>query len=60
MRQREKKNYLIVAGIGAVIGGIAVLAITKTIPILMEEMMPVMMENMMVRMREDGCSPAEM
>ena len=49
-------RYALVAGIGAVAGGIAVALATKAIP----KMMSQAMRSMMAQMSEAGCDPAEM
>jgi hypothetical protein len=58
--EKNKLYYLITGLVGAVIGGITVLAITNAIPKMMEEISATMMGKMMKRMQEEGCTPEEM
>ena len=60
MNQKNNMNYLIVAGVGAVVGGIVVAVTTQAIPQLMESISNTMMGKMKKRMQEEGCTPAEM
>ncbi len=48
----NNKNYFIMIGLGAIVGGIAVAWAIKVIP--------KMMQGMMARIGGEGCSPAEM
>ena len=50
------KKYLVVAGLAAVGGGVAMAWATHALP----RMVSGMMQNMMARMREEGCDPMEM
>ena len=54
------KGYFIATILGAVGGGLLVALVTRAIPKIMSQMMAGMMQNMMVRMKEEGCNPAEM
>ena len=60
MNPDEKKRILIAGGIGAIVGGVFVAAMTDAIPKMMEEILPAMMGKMMERMQAEGCTPAEM
>ena len=60
MNQNEKQKILVAGGIGAIIGGIVVAAVTRAIPKMMEEISATMMGKMMARMGEEGCTPEEM
>jgi hypothetical protein len=56
----DLKRCLIVAILGALGGGLAVVLATKALPEIMSELGPKMMQKMMGQMGEDGCDPAEM
>ena len=60
MDQKERMNYLLAAGIGALFGGAFVAAATNAIPKMMEKISATMMGKMMKRMGEEGCTPDEM
>lgn len=49
------QGYLLAAGLGALGGGLAAIMLTRAIP----KMMAGMMQKMILRMKESGCSPAE-
>lgn len=52
-------GYLLAAGLGAVGGGLLVMAVAKVIPKMMEQMGSSMMSNMIAGMQESGCDPVE-
>jgi hypothetical protein len=54
------RQYLLVAILGAVGGGLLVALVTKALPKMMSELMSGMMQNMMGQMRKSSSSPAEM
>lgn len=54
------KGYLLVAGLGALGGGVAVAIATRAVPKMMSQMMSGMMRNMMGQIGTGGCDPAEM
>jgi hypothetical protein len=60
MNNNPKAAYLLAAGIGAMLGGLAVLGATRAIPKLLEQMMASMMANMAGRVGVEGCDPGEM
>jgi len=53
-------GYLVVAALGATVGGIAVAIFSRAIPKMMSLMMSNMMGNMMKQMGAEGCNPEEM
>jgi len=53
------REYILVAGLGAIGGGIVALLVTKAIPRMMSRMMAGMMQNMMAQMKESGCTSPE-
>lgn len=62
MRYRRSRmaGYLVVAALGATVGGIVVAIGSKAIPTMMGRMMSNMMGNMMTQMGGEGCDPEEM
>jgi hypothetical protein len=54
------RGYLLVATLGAVGGGLAVLVATRAVPRVMGAAMAGMMHEMMSGMGEEGCSAEEM
>jgi hypothetical protein len=54
------QKIILAAGLGALVGGIAVLLATQAIPKMMAQMREGMMQNMMEKMKERGCTPSEM
>jgi len=55
----NSKGYILVAGLGALGGGVMAILITRAIPRMMSRLMAGMMQNMMAQMKESGCSPSE-
>ena len=53
-------SYVLVGALGAAIGGVVVLLVTRALPNMMSQMMSGMMRNMAAQMGEGGCSPAEL
>ncbi|MGD2207697.1 MAG: hypothetical protein PVH17_13060 [Anaerolineae bacterium] len=60
----RKWGYAVAAALGALVGGILVLWLTKAIPKMMSRMMNEMMSSMpqamMAQMEKEGLNPAEM
>ena len=56
----NNQKLILAAGLGALGGGIAVLLMTRAIPKMMEQMREGMLQNMQEKMKERGCTPAEM
>ncbi len=50
----NRKNYILVALLGAIVGGVVVARATRALPKILSQMMAGMMENMMNRMHEGG------
>jgi hypothetical protein len=48
-------NYLLAVILGAIIGGIAAVLITKAVPKIMRSMMPMMMAKMKECCADSGC-----
>lgn len=56
---RNNGGYLLVAALGAFVGGALVLAVGKVLPKMMSQMMSGMMRNMIEQMGDEGCNPAD-
>lgn len=59
-RNNQYGGYFLAAGLGAIGGGVLVVAFTRAIPKMMSKMMPNMMASMMSQMGAGECDPAEM
>lgn len=56
---RPAGGYLLVAALGAFVGGAVVLVASRALPKMMSQMMSSMMSNMMEQMGGEGCNPAD-
>ncbi len=56
---RSTEGYLLVAALGAFVGGAVVLVVSRALPKMMSQMMSSMMRNMMEQMGGEGCNPAD-
>lgn len=56
---KQYKGYLLVASIGAFVGGAFVAVMTRAIPNIVTQVMTRMMGQMMSQMKAEGCSPAD-
>ena len=56
MSKTTRRNYVFVALVSAIGGGLTVVVMTEAIPKMMSKMMGEMIANM----RENGCDPTEM
>jgi len=54
------RKVILAAGMGAFLGGVAVLLATRAIPKMIAQMRQGMMQNMMKKMKGRGCTPSEM